>query len=131
MNIIGDVGARLHPDRRHRRFRRHAVQRRRRAAEANGATSVSAYITHGVLSGGAVFRAALSANQAAADHMGRAFYAQAIREYSVGLRIEGRDHLEAAWAAYARSGNQALKNRRFAEVNAALTQLGEAPLAAA
>ena len=77
------------------------------------------------------FRAALSANQAAADHMGRAFYAQAIREYSVGLRIEGRDHLEAAWAAYARSGNQALKNRRFAEVNAALTQLGEAPLAAA
>lgn len=77
------------------------------------------------------FRAALSANQAAADHMGRAFYAQAIREYSVGLRTEGRDHLEAAWAAYAQSDNQALKNRRFVEVNAALTQLGETPLAAA
>ena len=33
MNIIGDVeGPRLHPDRRHRRFRRHHLQRRRRAA---------------------------------------------------------------------------------------------------
>jgi ribose-phosphate pyrophosphokinase len=34
MNIIGDVGQELHPRRRHRRFRRHAVQRRRRAAGA-------------------------------------------------------------------------------------------------
>ena len=35
MNIIGDVeGQVLHPDRRHRRFRRHAVQRRRGAAGA-------------------------------------------------------------------------------------------------
>ena len=33
MNIIGDVeGRRLHPDRRHRRFRRHHLQRRRGAA---------------------------------------------------------------------------------------------------
>ena len=31
MNIIGDVGPLLHPDRRHRRFGRHPVQRRRRA----------------------------------------------------------------------------------------------------
>ncbi len=36
MNIIGDVGnAHLHPDRRHRRFGRHPVQRRR-GAEAGG-----------------------------------------------------------------------------------------------
>ena len=35
MNIIGDVaGPRLPPRRRHRRFRRHALQRRRGAAEA-------------------------------------------------------------------------------------------------
>ncbi len=35
MNVIGDVqGQALHPDRRHRRFRRHAGQRRRRAARA-------------------------------------------------------------------------------------------------
>ena len=55
MNIIGDVdGALLHPGRRHRRFRRHAVQRRRRAARSKGAEDVFAYITHGVLSGGAV-----------------------------------------------------------------------------
>ena len=34
MNIIGDVeGPRLHPDRRHRRFRRHDLQRRRGAAQ--------------------------------------------------------------------------------------------------
>ena len=45
----------LHSDRRHRRFRRHAVQRRRSAVK-NGATEASAYITHGVLSGGAVSR---------------------------------------------------------------------------
>lgn len=78
-----------------------------------------------------VFRAALSANHAAPDHLGRAFYAQAIREYSVGLRTEGREHLNSAWTAYAKSDNQVLKNRRFTEVNAALTQLGEPPLAAA
>ena len=59
MNIIGDVEGHLHPGRRHRRFRRHAVN----AAEAlldKGATDVYAYITHGVLSGGAVARIAAS-----------------------------------------------------------------------
>ena len=48
-------GRHLHPGRRHRRFRRHAVN----AAEAlleQGAKEVYAYITHGVLSGGAVAR---------------------------------------------------------------------------
>ena len=35
MNVIGDVkGKRCHPDRRHRRFRRHAGQRRQRPARA-------------------------------------------------------------------------------------------------
>ena len=54
MNIIGDVDGRdcmLY--RRHRRFRRHAVQRRRRA-DRQRRSEVTAYITHGVLSGGAV-----------------------------------------------------------------------------
>ena len=56
MNIIGDVARQGLPAlRRHRRFRRHAVQCRRRAAD-EGASSVTAYITHGVLSGGAVAR---------------------------------------------------------------------------
>lgn len=77
------------------------------------------------------FRAALEANHAGADHIGRAFHAQAIREYSVGLRAEGRGHFKSAWAAYAQSDNQALKNRRFVEVNATLAQLGEPPLEAA
>ena len=45
----------LHPGRRHRRFRRHPGECRRRAAR-QGATEVYAYITHGVLSGGAVAR---------------------------------------------------------------------------
>ena len=60
MNVIGDVrGARLHHHRRHRRLRRHAVQ----AAAAlikEGARSASVYVTHGVLSGGAVARIASS-----------------------------------------------------------------------
>ena len=60
MNVIGDVeGTQLHPDRRHRRLRRHAGERRRRAAGA-GRESVSAYVTHGVLSGGAVARVTAS-----------------------------------------------------------------------
>ena len=60
MNIIGDVKRpQLRAARRHRRFRRHALQRRRRAARS-GAASVSAYITHGVLSGGSVARIAAS-----------------------------------------------------------------------
>ena len=60
MNIIGDVrGKDCLLYRRHRRFRRHALQRRRRAARS-GATSVTAYITHGVLSGGAAARIASS-----------------------------------------------------------------------
>ena len=46
----------LHPGRRHRRFRRHACERRRRAAGKGRQGSVYAYITHGVLSGGAVAR---------------------------------------------------------------------------
>jgi ribose-phosphate pyrophosphokinase len=58
MNIIGDVsGRRLHPVRRHRRFGRHPVQRRP-GLMAAGATEVSAYVTHGVLSGAAVDRVA-------------------------------------------------------------------------
>ena len=61
MNIIGDVeGQALHPGRRHRRFRRHAVQRRRGAARRTARSEVIAYITHGVLSGGAVARIAAS-----------------------------------------------------------------------
>ena len=56
MNVIGEVaGPHLHPGRRHRRFRRHAGERRRRAARA-GRHRGHAYITHGVLSGGAVAR---------------------------------------------------------------------------
>ena len=61
MNIIGDVaGTPLRAARRHRRFRRHAVQRGRSAARTRARASVSAYITHGVLSGGAVARIAAS-----------------------------------------------------------------------
>ena len=46
MNVIGDVeGQHLHPDRRHRRFRRHAGERRRRAARRKGAKEVYAYVT--------------------------------------------------------------------------------------
>jgi ribose-phosphate pyrophosphokinase len=48
-------GARLPPGRRHRRFRRHDLQRRR-GADRTGAKEVCAYATHGVLSGGAVAR---------------------------------------------------------------------------
>ena len=60
MNIIGDVdGPPLHPGRRHRRQRRHAVQRRP-GADRRGAKAVYAYVTHGVLSGGAVARVAAS-----------------------------------------------------------------------
>ena len=58
MNVIGDCRRiHLHPDRRHRRFRRHAGERRGRAAR-QGAKDVYAYISHGVLSGGAAARIA-------------------------------------------------------------------------
>jgi ribose-phosphate pyrophosphokinase len=61
MNIIGDRrGTLLHPDRRHRRFRRHAGERRRRPARPGAPRRSTAYITHGVLSGGAVARIASS-----------------------------------------------------------------------
>ena len=50
------AGPHLHPGRRHRRFRRHAGERRRRAARRRAPPTVYAYITHGVLSGGAVAR---------------------------------------------------------------------------
>ena len=57
MNVIGDVQRQaLHPDRRHRRFRRHAGAMPPRRCCKKGATEVMAYITHGVLSGGAVGR---------------------------------------------------------------------------
>ena len=46
----------LHHDRRHRRFRGGTLCNAADALLANGATSVTAYITHGVLSGGAVAR---------------------------------------------------------------------------
>ena len=68
MNIIGDVdGPQLHPGRRHRRFRRHAVQRRRGAARQRR-DARSGYITHGVLSGGAVARITGLAAEGAGDH---------------------------------------------------------------
>ncbi len=50
----------MHPDRRYRRQRRHIVQRRRGLWKEAGAESVSAYTTHGVLSGDAVARVAAS-----------------------------------------------------------------------
>ena len=50
----------LHPGRRHRRQRRHAVQRRRGADGGAAPKSVIAYVTHGVLSGGAVARVSAS-----------------------------------------------------------------------
>ena len=58
----------LHPGRRHRRFRRHAGERRRRAARARARRDVYAYITHGVLSGGAVARITALAAQGAGHH---------------------------------------------------------------
>jgi ribose-phosphate pyrophosphokinase len=61
MNIIGDVAGRdciLIDD--IVDSGRHAVQRRRCAEGSRGAKSVSAYVTHGVLSGGAVARVAAS-----------------------------------------------------------------------
>ena len=61
MNMIGDVeGRRLHPGRRHRRFRRHLVQRRRGADQPGRARASASMSTHGVLSGGAVARVASS-----------------------------------------------------------------------
>lgn len=77
------------------------------------------------------FRASLKARGAAPDHIGRAFHAQALREYSVGLRAEGRDHLKAAWEAYSQSENPAMKARRLDQVNQALVYLGDEPLGAA
>ena len=59
MNIIGDVdGPLLHPRRRHRRFRRHPGATPPTRCSRKGAKDVYAYITHGVLSGGAVSRIA-------------------------------------------------------------------------
>ncbi len=61
MNIIGDVaGPPLRAARRHRRFGRHACATPPTPCSTGGAASVSAYITHGVLSGGAVARVAAS-----------------------------------------------------------------------
>jgi ribose-phosphate pyrophosphokinase len=60
MNIIGTVeGPLLHPARRHRRFRRHAGERRRGVARS-GRPRRLRLLTHGVLSGGAVARIASS-----------------------------------------------------------------------
>ena len=69
MNVIGEVARpHLHPGRRHRRFRRHAGERRRGAAQAGRRPTVYAYITHGVLSGGAVARITGSQAQGTGDH---------------------------------------------------------------
>ena len=61
MNVIGDVaGYTLRAGGRHHRLRRHAGERRRRLARKQGQKAVYAYISHGVLSGGAVARIAKS-----------------------------------------------------------------------
>ena len=50
------LGPPLHPVRRHRRFRRHPLQRRQGPGRPRAPTEVSAYVTHGVLSGAACER---------------------------------------------------------------------------
>ena len=61
-------GALLHPDRRHRRFGGHAVQRRRRAEARRARRTSSPMSRHGVLSGGAVARVEGSALSRAGHH---------------------------------------------------------------
>jgi len=75
------------------------------------------------------FRADLQARGADPDFMGRCHYAQAIREYPAGQRSEGRNNLKKAWDWYARHSNEALKIRRFNEINRALAALGDEPFA--
>ncbi len=57
MNVIGDIAGPLRFARRHRRFRAARLCNAADALLKRGATSVSAYITHGVLSGGSASRA--------------------------------------------------------------------------